>query len=92
MKNKGFCIIRTKKDNVLNVFSIATFDFIKKKKKRFDYNKSFLCDSFEVVENVGGEVIIEMCTNMKHSKVDKQTTLTFEKDIIEFISIEDFIC
>ena len=92
MKNKGFCIIRTKKDNVLNVFSIATFSFIKKKKKKFDYNKSFLCDSFEVVENVGGEVIIEMYTNMKHSKVDKQTTLTFEKDIVEFISIEDFIC
>ena len=92
MKNKGFCIIRTKKDNVLNVFSIATFSFIKKKKKKFDYNKSFLCDSFEVVENVGGEVIIEMYTNMKHSKVDKQTTLTFEKDIVESISIEDFIC
>jgi len=92
MKNKGFCVIRTKKDNVLNVISIATFDFIKKKKRKFDYNESVLCDSFEILENVGGEVIVEAHINMKHSKVDMKTTLTFEKDIIEFISVEDFIC
>ena len=92
MRNKGFCIIRTKKDNVLNVYSVATFCFIKKKKKKFDYNKSFLCDSFEVLENVGGEIIVEMYTNMRHSKVDTKTTLTFEEGIVEFISMEDFIC
>ena len=92
MKSKGFCIIRTKKDNVLDVVSIATFDFIKNNSKRFDYNKSYLCDSFEIIENVGGEVIVEINVNMKHSKVDLETVLTFEKGIIEFIRVEDFIC
>lgn len=92
MKNKGFCVIRTKKDNVVNVYSIATLDFIENNKNRYDYSKSYLCDSYRVLENVGGAIIVELFRKMKYSGVGIETTLKFENGIVESIKIEDYIC
>ena len=90
MKNKGFCVIRTKKGNIVNFYSIATLDFIKNNKNKYSYN--YLCDTFEILENIGGEVSIELYQKMKCSGVEIKTTLRFEKGIIEDIRIEDYIC
>ena len=92
MKNKGLCVIRTKKGNIVNVYSIATLDFIENNKNRYDYNESYLCDTFEVLENVGGEVFIKLYQKMKYSETEIETTIRFKKDIIEDIRIEDYIC
>ena len=92
MKNKGFCVIRTKKGNIVNIYSIATLDFIENNKNRYDYNKSYLCDTFEILENIGGEVFIELYQKMEYSGVEIKTTIRFKKDIIEDIRIEDYIC
>jgi hypothetical protein len=92
MKNKGFCVIRTKKGNIVNVYSIATLDFIENNKNRYDYNKSYLCDTFEILENIGGEVFIELYQKMKYSGVEIKTTIRFKNEIIEDIRIEDYIC
>ena len=90
MKTKGFCIIRTRKDNVVNVYSIATFSFMKNN-NYYKFNDSYKCDSFEILENVGGQVIIELHRKLKHSGIEIKNTLTFEQGIIEEIRIEDFI-
>lgn len=78
MKNKGFCVIRTKKGNVVNVYSINN-------KNRYDYSKSYLCDTFEILENTDGEVFIELYQKMEYSGVEIKTTIRFKKDIIEDI-------
>ena len=92
MKNKGFCVIRTKKDNIVNVYLIATLDFIENNKNKYDYNKSYLCDTFEILEHIDGEVFIELYRKMEYSGVEIKTTIRFKKGIIEDIRIEDYIC
>lgn len=82
MENKGFCIIKTKKNNVVNIHTIATFDFIENNKKRYCYKKSFLCDSYRVLENAGGAIIVELFRKMKYSGVGIETTLKFENGIV----------
>ena len=92
MKNKGFCVIRTKKGNIVNVYLVTTLDFIKNNKNKYDYNKSYLCDTFEILENIDGEVFIELYRKMEYSGVEIKTTIRFKKGIIEHIRIEDYIC
>lgn len=79
-----------KKGNIVNVYSIATLDFIKNNKNRYDYN--YLCDTFEILENIDGEVSIELYQKMECSEVEIKTTIRFKKGIIECIRIEDYIC
>ena len=92
MKNKGFCVIRTKKGNVVNVYSIATLDFTENNKNRYDYSKSYLCNTFEILEDMDGEVFIQLYQKLEYSGVEIKTTIRFKKDIIEDIMIEDYIC
>lgn len=92
MGNKGFCIISTRENNVVNIYTIATMDFIKNHKNKYCYKNCYLCDSYKVLENVGGQVIIEILQKMKYSGVEIKTTLKFEKDMVVDIRIEDFIC
>ena len=91
MKNKGFCIIRVKRGNVVDIYSIATYDFIENNKERYDYSKSYICDGFEISENMGGQVFLKLYRTMKYSKVPIETTIIFKKNIIEEISIQDCI-
>lgn len=92
MENKGFCVISTKKNNVVSIHTITTLDFIENNKNKYCYKKSYLCDSYRVLENVGGQVIVEIFQKMKYSGVEIKTTLKFEKDTVIDIRIEDFIC
>lgn len=91
MKTKGFCIIRTKKNHTANVYSIATFDFMGKN-NFYKYDRSYKCDSFEITENVGGQIIIYLYRKLKHSGLEIKSELTFEQGAVEEIRIEDYIC
>ncbi len=56
------------------------------------YSKSYLCNTFEILEDMGGEVFIQLYQKMKYSGTEIETTIRFKKDIIEDIRIEDYIC
>lgn len=90
LKYKGFCVIRTKKENVVNTYTIATYDFMKNN-HYYNFDNSNQCDSFEILENVDGQLIVEVNTKMRHSGIKIKSTMTFEKGIVEEIRIENFI-
>lgn len=90
MKTKGFCIIRTRKGNTVNVYSIATFSFMRNN-KYYKLDNSYKCDSFEILENVGGQIIIHLFRKLKHSGIEIRNELTFEQGVVNEIEIEDYI-
>jgi len=91
MKNKGFCIVRVKRGNVVDIYSIVTYDFIENNKERYNYNKSYICDEFEIFENIGGQIFIKLYRTMKYSKIPIETTIIFKENIIEEVNIQDCI-
>ena len=90
MKTKGFCIIRTRSGNTVSMYSIATFSFIKNN-KYYKFKDTQKCDSFEILENVGGQVIVRLYRKLRHSSIEIKSEVMFEKGIVTEISIEDFI-
>ena len=90
MKTKGFCIIRTRKGSTVGLKTIVTHDFIGKD-HHYKFKDAYLCDSFEILENVGGSLIVKLYTKMKYSGVGIENTLKFEKGIVTEIEIEDCI-
>ena len=74
MYKDSYCIIRTRKGNVVGCISIATFNYQKIMSRQFaTYN--YICDRFEIMENVGGMIIIETYQKMKHAKVEIVNTI-----------------
>lgn len=74
----SIAIVRTRKDSIIGCHSIVTRNYTKFKPKQFDYKNSYRCDEFDILETVGGNVVIKTRTRLKHSKVEVLNELTFE--------------
>lgn len=90
MKYKGFCVIRHKRGNVVGVTTIATMDFLKKN-EYYCTKQSFKCDVFEIMENVGGTLIVDTYRKLKYSNIQIKNTIKFDESDIEYINIETHI-
>ena len=66
MYKNRVAIIRTRKDTVVGCHSVATKKYIQLMPSQFDYKNTYICDSFELLENVGGDVIIKTEDSLKH--------------------------
>lgn len=67
MYKNSVAIIRTRKDTVVGCHMVATKKYIQIMPSRFDYKNTYICDSFELLENVGGDVIIKAEDSLKHA-------------------------
>lgn len=66
MHKNSVAIIRTRKDTVVGCHRVATKKYIQLMPSQFDYKNTYICDSFELLENVGGDVIIKAEDSLKH--------------------------
>lgn len=66
MYKNSVAIIRTRKDTVVGCHMVATKKYIQIMPSRFDYKNAYICDSFELLENVGGDVIIKAEDSLKN--------------------------
>lgn len=66
MYKNSVAIIRTRKDTVAGCHRVATKKYIQLMPSQFDYKNTYICDSFELLENVGGDVIIKAEDSLKH--------------------------
>lgn len=66
MYKNSVAIIRARKDTVVGTHMVATKKYIQLMPSQFDYKNTYICDSFELLENVGGDVIIKAEDSLKH--------------------------
>lgn len=57
MYKNSVAIIRTRKDTIVGCHMVAARKYIQLMPCQFDYKNTYVCDSFELLENVGGDVI-----------------------------------
>lgn len=69
MYKNSVAIIRTRKDTVVGCHMVATRKYIQIMPSQFDYKNAYICDSFELLENVGGDVIIVAKDSLRHANV-----------------------
>ena len=70
-------IVRTRKDNVVGSHMISTYDYQKENPNQFVYGE-YRCEQFELVETVGGRVIVKTEETLRHSKVKITNEIIFE--------------
>ena len=74
MYKDSYCIVRTREGSIVGCISVATFNYQKIMPSQFaTYN--YICDRFEIMENVGGMIIIKTYQKMKHAKVEIVDTI-----------------
>ena len=70
MKYKNsIAIIRTKKDSTVGCHAVFTANYKALNQNKFDYN-GYLCEQFEILETVGGKVVIKTIFRLPHSCVE----------------------
>ena len=70
-------IVRTRKDNVVGAHMISTYGYEKENQNKFAYDE-YRCKQFELVENVGGCVIVKTEETLEHSKAKITNEIIFE--------------
>jgi hypothetical protein len=70
----SYCIIRTRKENIVGCYSITTFNYQKIMHNQFA-TYSYICDKFEIMENVGGMIIAKTYQKMRYSNVEIVNTI-----------------
>ena len=70
-------IVRTRKDNVVGCHMVSTYGYEKEKQNQFVYDE-YRCRQFELLETVGGCVIIKTEEMFEHSKAKITNEIIFE--------------
>lgn len=77
MKYKNsVAIIRTKNGNTVGCHMVSTYNYQALNKTQFVYDE-YKCKSFEIYENVGGEVKIRTYDELNHANVKVTNYITF---------------
>lgn len=63
-------LIRTRKGNVAGCHMVVTRRYIKLMPTSFCYKGCYICDNFEILENVGGDVVIISHDRLGYAGVD----------------------
>ena len=69
-------IIRTRNGNTVGCHMVSTYNYQSLNKSQFVYNEYF-CKSFEIYENVGGEVKVKTFDKLNHANVEIINEITF---------------
>lgn len=69
MYKNSVAIIRTRKDTIVGCHMIVTRKYIQLMPSQYDYKNAYVCDSFEILENVGGDVVIVAEDSLKHAGI-----------------------
>ncbi len=69
-------ILRTRKGNTVSCHMVYTHNYRKMNPKRFDY-KGYSCNHFELLENVGGNVIVKCADRLEHANIDFENVIKF---------------
>ena len=70
-------IVRTRKDNVVGAHMISTYGYEKENKNKFAYD-GYRCKQFELMETVGGCVIVKTEETLEHSNAKITNEIIFE--------------
>ena len=70
-------IVRTRKGNVVGCHMISTYGYEKENQNQFAYDE-YRCKQFELVETVGGCVIVKTEETFEHSKAKITNEIIFE--------------
>lgn len=70
-------IVRTRKGNVVGCHMISTYGYEKENQNKFAYDE-YRCKQFELVETVGGCVIVKTEETFEHSKAKITNEIIFE--------------
>ena len=70
-------IVRTRKGNVVGCHMISTYGYEKENPNQFVYDE-YRCKQFELVETVGGCVIVKTEETLEHSKAKITNEIIFE--------------
>lgn len=82
-------IIRTRNGNTVGCHMAFTHNFRKLNPNKFDY-KGYQCKEFEILETVGGKVVVTTFDNLKHAEVKIINEIRFSNVIeIEIITEHD---
>lgn len=78
MKYKNsVAIIRTRNGNTVGCHMVSTYRYRSFNKSQFVYDEYF-CESFEIYENVGGQVKVKTFDKLTHSDVEITNEITFD--------------
>lgn len=69
-------IIRTKSGNTVGCHMIFTHNYKKLNPEKFDY-KGYYCKEFEVLETVGGKVVIKAFDKLNFSETEIKIEINF---------------
>ena len=72
---------------IVNSVTVATKSYVKRD-KYYSHKGWYICDWFEITENVGGDIFIETHTKMKHSGVVYTNTIKFNKGEVDGMKID----
>ena len=79
MKYKNsVAIVRTRKGNTVGCKMIATYRYAKLNKNQFVYDKGYMCKDFEIIETVGGQVIVKTTDKFEFSKANITNRIVFD--------------
>lgn len=72
----SIAIIRTKKGNAIGCYSIFTGKYCKLQPHKFDYS-GYKCDEFEILETVGGKIVVNTIKKTEISGIEIKNQLVF---------------
>lgn len=83
----SFVIVRTRKGSTVGCTTIVTKPYIKKNTDKYKYKSSYICNSFDIYENVGGDIFVKMYIKMECG-IEIENTICFEKGTVTKIDME----
>lgn len=80
--------VSIKRGTIVNSLFIATNNFIKRNNNYYSLKDCYICNRFDIYENVGGDVFIKTYTKMKHSGVEYVNEIKLERDTVNGMRLE----
>lgn len=63
-------IIRTRKENTVGCHMVVAKRYMQLMPSQFVYKDCYICNGFEILENVGGDVIIKTTDDLKNVGIE----------------------
>ena len=67
--HNSVAIIKTRKGSIVSGHMIATEAYMELMPNQFSYKDCYICKEFEILENVGGDVIIKAYNQLENADI-----------------------
>nr|DAI27706.1 MAG TPA: hypothetical protein [Caudoviricetes sp.] len=73
--HNSIAIIKTRKESVVSCHMVVTEEYMKLMPSQFTYKDCYICKEFEILENVGGDVVVKAYSKLENADIYYENTI-----------------